>query len=302
MKVLKENVVEVYDMAIVGLGYESRAISVCSSFSNVISAVVAIGYREHSDAYSYLGNLEYYRSIGAEVIQGEDGFVIDSLSKLIKSNWVSKPISCLLDITVMSRTRLATILLFLIRNLVKGSTVKICYEIAEYTEPSLDISPIRKIGPINEFLSGSLGDINLPSSVIIGLGYELGKAIGITNYLDTEMQFALIPKGKDISFEMSVVENNEMLLNSMSKENTFSYDVCNPYKTYFALREIVMAITQISRPIIVPLGPKILSALFVILSDEFEYALPIWRVSSEHTETPVDRVSSGNLVELNIEI
>ena len=302
MKVIKSSTITQYDLGIVGLGYESRAITTCNKFKDNIENIIAIGYKEHALAFSYTDNLEFYNSLNVNVIEESDFDLFQKLNTIINKDWLDKPINCLLDITVMSRTRLATILMFLMENLKKDSTIKICYELAEYTDAPKEISPIRKIGPIIESLSGSLGDIALPSSMIIGLGYEMGKAIGISNYLDTEQQYILIPQALDKRFELLINENNKTLIDSIPNNHIFNYDVCELYKSYLNLRELFVAITEISRPIVVPLGPKILSALCVIISKEMDYTLPVWRVSSEHNEEPVDRKSSGNMYELNLQL
>ncbi|EIV1853394.1 hypothetical protein ACHELK_003149 [Vibrio vulnificus] len=302
MKVLKGTTVNYYDLAIVGLGYESRAITTCNSVKDNLNSIIAVGYREHTSAYSYKSNYSFYQELNANIIEENDQELFKKLHSIINTDWANRQINCLLDITVMSRTRLATILMLLMENLKKGSTIRICYELAEYSSPSKEISPIRKIGPIIESLSGSMGDIELPSSIVLGLGYELGKAIGISNYLDTEQQYLLIPKSIDSRFEDDIYSNNKSLIESTSKNCIFEYDVCNPYVSYLNLRELLIAISEVSRPIVVPLGPKILSALCVILSKEMDYSLPIWRVSSEHNEVPVDRRSSGHMYELSLRI
>ncbi|ACJ27810.1 Conserved hypothetical protein [Shewanella piezotolerans WP3] len=298
MKLLKSNDIGNIDLAIVGLGYETRATTRCRSMVN--SNIIAIGYDQHTSALRYQDNLEYYNSIGATVIEGDNCNVYRELFKLIDVQWTGRPVNCLIDITVLSRTRLAEIILYLISNLEEGSHIKVSYSLAEYTEPSNSISPMRKVGPIIDSLSGALGDINLPSSIVIGLGYEIGKAIGISNYLDTENQFIFIPNGKDSNFETSVRTNNELLINITPENHTFTYDICNPYKTYLDLRETMLAIMDISRPVLVPLGPKIFSALSVVLSEEMNRTLPVWRVSSEYLEEPVDRKPTGFYIEFTL--
>jgi hypothetical protein len=302
MKIMQFTNVAQYDLAIVGLGYESRAITVCSDLCKSETKIIALGYDQNTEDFSYQENLKFYKSLEAEILEGSDEYIYKCIFDNVNINWTDEPIHCLLDITVMSRSRLATIIVFLIENLHKNSTVTICYELAEYTEPSGDLSPIRYVGPIADSLSGTIGDINLPSSIVIGLGYEIGKGIGISNNLDTEKTFLFIPRGKDTRFENKVISNNKLLIDDTPKNHIFYYDISNPFKTYVDLRETMLAIMDITRPVIVPLGPKIFSALCVIFSKEMDCEVPVWRVSSEHHETPVDRKSSGNRFYLSLTI
>lgn len=294
IKILKSSNIDKFDLAIVGLGYESRAVDLCQNNEEALTQIIAIGYDNYKDQFSYNDNYNYYTSLSASIIEGTDESVYASLFGLLEKSWLNQPINCLVDITVMSRTRIAEILLYLSSHLKKGSNVQVSYSLADYTEPAENISPIRKVGPIVGSLSGQLGDINLPSSIVIGLGYDIGKAIGISNYLDTEKQFLFIPKGKDERFERSVRQNNQLLIDSIPRNHIFTYDVCNPYKTYLDLRETMLAIMDVSRPVVVPLGPKIFSALCVVFSLEMKGRVPIWRVSSELQEEPVDRKASGS--------
>lgn len=301
MKVKKTYEFKNIDLAIVGLGYESRATQLCCDVSG-LENIIAIGYEENKTAFSYSDNLNFYKSKNAVIFEGSDSNVYHELFTHLQVNWLDRPINCVLDISVMSRTRLAEIILFLISNLHPSSSIKITYQLAEFTNPPKDISPIRKVGPIARRLGGRIGNIELPSSIIIGLGYELGNAIGICNYLDSDIQFLFIPKGKDEKFEDCVRANNETLIESTPANHLFSYDVSQPYKTYLQLREIALAALDISRPVMVPLGPKIFSALCVVLGCELNYTLPVWRVSSEHNEKPVDRRPSGNRYEFVVEL
>jgi hypothetical protein len=302
MKLRKENYTGKYDLAIVGLGYENRAITACKNIDLPHREIIAIGYDTHTNVCSYQKNKKYYEKIGAKIIEGPDITVTNQFIELIKEKKIKKPINCFLDITVMSRYRLAFILSFLIDHLEKTSTITIGYEISDFYDAPKGLSPIRKIGPILNSLSGSLSDINLPSAIVLGLGYELGKGIGISNYLDTESTFLFIPQGKDSRFEESVMQNNQSLISETPSNHKFFYDITNPYKTYLELRETMSAILQCYRPVLVPLGPKIMAALSVILGKEFSPQLPVWRVSSEHIEEPINRESSGDSILLTLDL
>lgn len=302
MKLRKESYSGKYDLAIVGLGYESRAITACQKLDLPHNDIIAIGYNSHTDVFSYQKNKQYYTKIEAKLLEGSDTTVTSQFIELMENKQLDNPINCFLDITVMSRYRLAFILSFLIDNLKKNSTITISYELSNFYDAPNDLSPIRKIGPILDSLSGSLSDINLPSAIVLGLGYELGKGIGISNYLDTESTFLFIPQGKDSRFEESVMLNNQPLISETPNNHKFFYDITNPYKTYLELRETMTAILRCYRPVLVPLGPKIMAALSVILGKDFSPQLPVWRVSSEHIEEPIDRESSGNNILLTLDL
>lgn len=287
--------IENFDLGIFGLGYESRAISVFSQSNYKCAKNIVIGYSQHTRELSYQYNKEAYLTHSLEIIEGDDSKIIKEVINYFDENIKDAPVNILLDITVMSRHRLSTIIVLLLDKLPKSSTLTIAYEVSKFVEAPTELSPIHKVGEITEALSGCLGDLSYPTSLIVGLGYEKGKAIGICNYIDAEYSFLFIPKGIDQRFEDAVIKHNHGLINSIPNDHIFYYNVCEPCKIYFELREIVLSIMEFSRPLLIPLGPKIFSAIATIIGKELYPTLPVWRVSSEHTEEPTERPSSGTI-------
>ena len=197
----------------------------------------------------------------------------------------------------MTRHRLALILNFLIKNLKSGTNITICYIASKYVCPPNGMQPVKKVGPLIEDLSGGLGNLSYSTSAIFGLGYEQSKALGIYNYLEPDNAFSFIPKSLNIEFEDDVKTNNSSLLNSIPSEQTFYYNVYSPYDIYVDLKSLVISLSETSRVIIVPLGPKILSAVSLIIGIELYPDISVWRVSSLHSEEPVDRIADREVLQ-----
>jgi len=159
------------------------------------------------------------------------------------------------------------------------------------------MQPVKKVGPLIEDLSGGLGNLSYSTSAIFGLGYEQSKALGIYNYLEPDNAFSFIPKSLNIEFEDDVKTNNSSLLNSIPSEQTFYYNVYSPYDIYVDLKSLVISLSETSRVIIVPLGPKILSAVSLIIGIELYPDISVWRVSSLHSEEPVDRIADREVLQ-----
>ncbi|EJC6797912.1 hypothetical protein RGL59_004837 [Vibrio parahaemolyticus] len=301
MRLVKETYSGVYDLAILGLGYEDRASSTFDALGSSLTTVLAIGYEEHTDKFNYQALKEKYQSSNIEVIEGNDQKVVSHCLK-----WVScriddaKPMRVLIDITVMSRSRLSAILYHVIDLLPKGSKLTVTYQLSDFVEAPEGLSPIKKVGEIIPELSGDIGDLTLPTSVIVGLGYEKGKALGLVTLIDAEYQYLCIPKGLDKRFDECVELNNDPLINATPLNNKIYYNVELPYNTYLDLRDLLISVSSFSNPMLVPLGPKILAAICLVLGKEFG-DLPVWRVSSEHSEIPVNRKASGKKIDFIIE-
>jgi len=282
-----------FDVAIFGLGFESRSVSALEHFRYKISSVKVLGYHKNTDQFSYQANREIFKQYTDDIIEVCDDELPDTLDKML-FDFSSKPVHILIDITVMSRHRLATTLCKCFEHLKKDSTVSIVYSLSNFIPPPDTVTPVRKVCEINNTLRGSLGDLGRPTSLVIGLGYEKGKALGISHYLDSWRDYLLVPTSPIKEFEDHVLANNHDLIVQTPKERVLSYYVDNPYRTYLDLRSLTLSLKGSSRPILVPLGPKILAAICVLIGLEFTPEIAVWRVSSEYEETPIDRSFSGH--------
>lgn len=302
MKILKEIYDSDFDIAICGLGFESRAISAYIASSENIKRLIVLGYDENTDCFSYQSNKNFFGKNTDHIFEIGDKDVADSLKLALQEEQFDSPKNILVDITVMSRHRLAMVLGRLMDILSAGSKLTVTYTLSTFIDPPEDSTPVKKVCEIAEGFEGVLGDLSLPTSVIIGLGYEKGKALGISNYLDSWRDYIFLPRSPILEFEKYVRENNNDLIESIPQEQILTYNVSSPYSTYLDLKSLVLSLRDFSRPLLIPLGPKILSALCVILSKELTPNVPVWRVSSEYKEAPVDRPSSGNEIKFTLQL
>lgn len=298
MKICKDFYDGDYDLAICGLGYESRSTWVASNV-DLGKARLAIGYRHHTDVFSYQENKKFYSENNFNVSELTDEELEEFLS--INCNNFNKKINVVIDITVMSRHRLAIVIWHFLSVLDKGSTITITYCLSKYLEPPSITPPVKEIGCIINNLSGIPSDIGTPTALIIFLGYEQNKALGAANYIDPQNVYAFIPKSQETEFETKVIDQNRDLLIDLNK-NIFFYNVHQPYVTYLDLKSLVLDVLTTQKPILLPLGPKIVAALAVFLGKDIYPHLPVWRVSSNGCEEPIDRVSSGHRITFTVEL
>src|SRR5690606_5466712 len=81
-------------------------------------------------------------------------------------NFLNKKINVVIDITVMSRHRLATVIWHFLSILDKGSTITITYCLSKYLEPPSITPPVKEIGCIINSLSGMPSGIGTPTALI----------------------------------------------------------------------------------------------------------------------------------------
>lgn len=300
MKVEQPSNESKYDVGVFGLGYEKRSIFALQSSEFEITKKIAIGYLSNTNVHSYSSNKTFFEKNTFEITElGVTGFS-DAIKDVLTGRELLEARSVVVDITAMSRGRLAEVVWFVLSNLSVGCKLDIIYTPSEYVIPPLSTTPIKKIEEIIRPLSGAIGDINLPSSLVMGLGYELNKALGVCTYLEPDDYFLLIPVSNEEGFESAVYKNNISIIESASKSSVFKYNVLDTYGSYRDIKELMISLLKTTRPIFLPLGPKILAAIGVLLGFELRPDLPVWRASSEHTEDPKERLSGGEIVTLSI--
>ncbi|GAB1108360.1 hypothetical protein RU080_10075 [Shewanella algae] len=294
---LRDKLLDKYDMGIFGLGYESRSKEVFIRHYSKCLKTLAIGYLVNNENCSYPSNLELFKSHNCTISECRDTDIENTISRFL-----GKPIktkSVLLDITSMSRHRLTRVIEVLNKLLPNKSTITIFYSIADYTPPPTDGNSIKFLGELSEGLSGGLCDISKPVALVLGLGYEKFKAHGVYNYLDPSECFLLIPNGSDEKFGQDVNNNNSSLIKTIPSEKILNYNVFNPISIYSILSNLLVGLSIEYRPLVIPLGPKILTAISAVIGLSSSGEFPIWRVSSEY-EKPVDRSSSHEPIYFSI--
>lgn len=281
-----------FDVAIYGLGYESRSTSAFKKYSLQSKKNIVVGYENNKSAIKYNENKIFFQNNNVDIYENDCESIIQTVKQIVEDSVkdINEP-KVFLDITVMSRHRMANIIYNLLSDLCEQAKITICYNLSDFVEPPLGIQPVKEMGPIIEDLHGDLGNLSMPTSIVFGLGYEEHKALGVYNYYDADYSYAFIPENPYSNFEPRVRENNAPLLEVITDRNTFTYDITEPYATYVDLKSLILSLTDMSRVILVPLGPKIFAALSVILGKELYPKLPVWRVSSLHSELPVERIS-----------
>lgn len=303
MKFYKENPIVNYDLAIFGLGYESRSIFIAQEIAAKNS--IAVGYGHHTDIFSYKENKKFFEAKYIPIIEVDDSDSNDFqlhqiLSETLEKKLLENQLNVIIDISVMSRHRLSLIIWFFLTRLKSRSKITIAYSLSKFIAPPTVAPPVKEIGPIIDELNGNLADLGRPTALVVGLGYEQNKALGAVTFIDPDIVYAFIPLSKELDFENEVLEKNSDLLSEI-RDKIFKYNVHQPYSTYLDLKSFFLDLSKENRPIFLPLGPKVIAALATILGWELSPNLPVWRVSSKGCEEPFDKKPS-HIINFTIEI
>lgn len=288
-----------FDIAFFGLGYEPRSTHAFGVYEDQCLRSIVFGYDYNTKVLDYQKNKDFFLQSSATVLEPSD----KEFGKAIENALIFPEktiVNVCIDITVMSRHRVALALWALLEVLPTDSTITIVYCLSKFIPPPIITPPVKNIGPIIEELNGTPSNIGLPPSLVVSLGYEEGKALGAANYIDASEIVCLIPQSKIGSFESNVIEKNKYFLKNIPKSKILKLNLHSPQTAYYDLKSIIHGVSDTSRPILLPLGPKIISALAVILGWEIYPSLPVWRVSSKEHEKPIRREASEHKVSFTI--
>lgn len=288
-----------YDVIICALGYEKRSIFVPQMINELPIHKYALAFTDRH-VLSYPTNKDWYIRNSFEIIE----FNPDTISGYLSSIFALKSdnLKVVIDISSMSRSMLAHIIFSLKEARLPNCEATFLYAPAEYVHSHAESGPITVSEPvIPEFAGWSMYPEFLPA-VIIGLGYEYDRALGVMEYLEPESVWAFIPRGVDERYDQANDAANKDLLEIIPKSNQIYYDVNNPYDCMVKLESLTFGLLKRNRPILVPFGPKIFSLLSLVVAMLHYPNTTVWRVSGGQDELPTDRIANGEVVGINVNI
>jgi hypothetical protein len=282
------------DLCLFALGFEERCTFLAQRSRIRGGAAYAIGY-------SYNQNLGYKKSkarferAGVEVIDNvSDADYSSVILRLLQSHPECKEI--LIDISSLNRGRIAALIEALMRNPGRHNvTASFCYCPAKFQRPRRALTQNETIGPVNVAFSGMLSDPEMPAEVIVGLGYENGKALGAVEFLQCNDVWTLIPTSREPRFEFEVERVNATLLSQSLGGRVLRYRVEDPVGTFSDLCSLVDAIRERSKPVLLPLGPKVFALICFLVGYRYP-DVSVWRASQGSFEVPSSRIAQGHVV------
>ena len=196
----------------------------------------------------------------------------------------------------MSRPYMATVLIALSQLATQREILlKLVYSVGAYKPPSDQAGTYIDFKPVEGFEGWTLFP-ERPLSVILGLGYEKDQAVGAVEHFDPSGTWAFIPIGDNPQFLVDVNASNESLKDILEKDRIVNYSVAQPTLLYSELRGLADVLSKRSRVIMVPAGPKIFSAISMLVCLELGDELSLWRASSHASTEPTDTLPAGRII------
>jgi hypothetical protein len=198
------------------------------------------------------------------------------------------PLRIGIDVSSMDRSVMATVLVSTLRVMKPDDTLVLLYSSAEFVKPSLHLRPIRSIGAAHPAISGLVGDPHLRRALILGLGYEYGVALNVIETHDPDESFIFRPIGADSKYLDWMKKANFDFDFGERRYEIIDYHLANLSALYDTLSSLIFSMKYDTSIVSVPLGPKIFSAICIVVSLLNAPHISVLRYSLYSVATPVD--------------
>ncbi|MBC5768712.1 hypothetical protein H8R02_29900 [Ramlibacter sp. GTP1] len=253
---------------------------------------IGLGFN-HNQVLAYDANSVWFKQAGFEVLHGVSRLEFEAtLREKVFAVLAGTPLECPLrvavDISCFDRFRIASLVdLFERLSGERELSIDYWYNIAAFERPRPTLGRNEVAGPVHRRYAGRFLDPGLPLALIAGLGYELGKVVGVTEYLQASRVVAMFPVSPISEYEPEVVAANQTLLEDLQDREIIRYLVDDPRKAVATLDSLIRGLSNSHNVVLFPGGPK----LFVLCSVIAASAHPevaVWRVSSDTNIRPKD--------------
>jgi hypothetical protein len=141
-------------------------------------------------------------------------------------------------------------------------------------------------------------------ALLIGLGYEEDKALGLFEYFQNDSEDLYLFVTNNNQFYNEVVKSNTHILNIANKQNIINYDLENIPPLINTLDSLVnYLINDNYRVVIAPVGPKVFNLLALIIN-LYHKDVTTYRLSDGNKGIPVDKIADNDkaptIIQLNM--
>lgn len=299
------------DLLVCASGYEARSRHVPSLLMRSSSEVVVSGFDSHFviDAQK---NASFFEEAGLEVPLLSDSdypeWVRTSMRGLRERFPAEGPLLVSVDISSLPRNRIAALVEEIPSavGILGDVVIDLLYAPPRFAphDPSAE-EPLAVAGPVTPEFAGWYSRVELPLALVLGLGYEPGKASAGIELIEPSSVYAFIPRGfpdsgnKSSEYDHAVIEANSRLLEGAGV-TPVQFEVAHPYALFSELYALVAALEDFSRPVLLPLGPKIFAVACLLAAREIGTEIAVWRLSPGQFAEPKQAFADGPVVGLRL--
>lgn len=285
-----------FDLVISSCGYERRSSYLCR-IGVEARHKVAIEYSSPLSPAT-LHNRDLYRSEGWALVGSAE---LPALASRIL-NECQRPSICI-DISSMPRRTMALIVEWLWNLAHDTVQVQFVYCPGQFQGSMRAAAKTEALsaGPVSDYFRGELRAPSVPLGLIVGLGLEPHRAVGLVELVEPSHTWAFVSESIDQRFSKAASAMHETLLTSPNAPTLLSYDIRSLSQTHGALESLSFAVGLKYRLLMAPSGPKLFSLACLLVAAPRLHSRPaVWRVGSASQNDPVDVIEAGEVVAANV--
>lgn len=291
------------DLVICASGYETRSGHLARRLKGCNKAqLLCFAFDENRDNCARENNDKKYKSLGYEekIILGHSSKVVEDIFESFLNSYESKRCKIIVDVSSMTRAWYGAIVRVLKNNMTMDNvTVYFTYVPAAYYRPTPPYPPNEIVSPVRGFSGLCLPD--KPVALIIGLGRDYGRAVGIKEELDPDLVLTFSDKpSTNMQFVKDVYTANFDLLDKTPSENQFYYPLTDSTLLYQLLDSVCVGIQRNYRVVLVSIGPKLFGLCCFLIATKYPQ-VSVWRISAGTKGEIIDVKPSKSVVTMEVE-
>ncbi len=269
------------DVLVYGLGFEQRSTFACSRANS--KRVIALKLPKVNIHHLEM-NVEFAKTNGHVVVDGGKDSIDQIIGDLFTQS--TSPVDIVFDISSVNRLIMLAVVMAIGRSCRADDKVRILYCPSAYKEPDRRFPRLEKLGPISAELSSFASDPAKPLSLMIGLGFEPGIAMGIISQLEPTISYCFWGSGIDNRFDAAVRNANFQFDFAGFLTREVRYLLNDPKGSYDLIESVTYGLAQKHNVIIVPMGPKLFSFLSILIGVKYLGQVAVWRPVQDRRDAP----------------
>src|SRR5215467_2417384 len=271
-----------YDIGIGVIGYEARASYCPGRFRAGSALALALRYGNRMVRHFKKNNaeLEAHDYDVFDLDSGNENFTAEFVIKEAIAAISADAVRIIVDISSMSRTTMAGVFAAIMGSQKMCVDVTFTYAVALFEKPPRIYPPLVEFGAVDAAFGGAPRGADKFTALILGVGYERGRAIAAYNRVEAEESWILLPLSRDARYNNAVEAANRDLLNLSKKVNALEYDVYDPLFLYEKIRTLALGLRRDHRVVVIPSGPKVCALMTFLVAIDLHPDVSVWRMSS----------------------
>lgn len=274
-------------LLVTALGYERRSSHFARLYGANFERQHALGF-DHRKECSFQSNFDVLKSIGFDIHEASGAQFAEVVRTIFSSLSDAEEAKIWIDISSFSRSRIAHMISEVWSLQVPRITLYLCYSPAKYSRPIENAGPINIAEPVTPQFAGWTSTPEAQVALLLGLNNVPERAIGIAEFFQPGDTWVFFPTGEDHRFDSDVESVNREVLHAIPQSNLVRYPVSRPDIQLADLLSLINGLSNSFRPILVPLGPKIFTAVSLIASAVFDFDIGVWRISEGKDSSAID--------------